>query len=57
MATGIKTKDALHIACAILANSDAFITTDDKILRRYKKSDIKICKPITFFDIYGREII
>lgn len=57
MALGIKTKDALHIACAVIAKCDVFITTDDGILRRYNNDDIKICTPITFFEIYQGGII
>jgi predicted nucleic acid-binding protein len=53
----IAAKDALHIACAVIAKCDAFITTDDGILKRYKRDDIDICTPITFFNIYGKEII
>jgi len=28
---GIKSKDALHIACAVESNCDYFLTTDDKV--------------------------
>ncbi|MBN1138866.1 MAG: hypothetical protein JXM73_19935 [Anaerolineae bacterium] len=31
---GISSKDALHIACAIEAKVDYFITTDDLLIRR-----------------------
>jgi hypothetical protein len=33
-ALGIKSFDALHIACAETAEADVFLTTDDKLLRR-----------------------
>jgi predicted nucleic acid-binding protein len=46
---GVKTKDALHIACAIEDGCDYFITTD-KPLVKYLSSDILICNPITFLD-------
>ncbi|MEW6355006.1 MAG: PIN domain protein [Planctomycetota bacterium] len=29
---GVKSKDALHVACAIVAGCDYFVTTDDLIL-------------------------
>jgi len=29
---GLKTKNALHIACAIYAKADCFVTTDNKVL-------------------------
>jgi len=33
---GIKPFDALHVACAIIANADLFITTDDTLLRKLR---------------------
>ena len=32
MKTGIKAKDACHVACAISASCDYFLTTDDRLL-------------------------
>lgn len=46
---GVKTKDALHIACAVYSNSEYFITTDKKLLN-LKLNDIKICSPIEFIN-------
>lgn len=48
--SGIKEMDALHIASAILAKSDYFITTDDKILK-YNDYRIKILSPCDFIKI------
>ncbi len=31
---GIKTKDALHVACAITGGADYFLSTDDKLLKK-----------------------
>ena len=31
---GIRTKDALHAACAIVAKAEYFLTTDDKLLNK-----------------------
>lgn len=31
---GVKPKDALHVACAIAADADYFVTTDDKLLKK-----------------------
>ena len=46
---GIKSKDALHIACAIEMQCDYFITTDDKILNRMKNThEIAVVDPTTF---------
>ena len=44
---GLKTLDALHIACAIYAKCDAFITTDKGILNKII-DDIRIFNPIDF---------
>jgi predicted nucleic acid-binding protein len=33
---GMRTKDALHIACAVYSKADYFITTDDKLLRQHR---------------------
>jgi len=39
----------LHIACAIIANCEYYLTTDDKILNKSSKiADIKITDPIGF---------
>ena len=43
----IKKKDALHIACAIKAECEYFITTDGKILNK-TISEIKIVNPLDF---------
>ena len=47
MDSGIKAKDSLHIACAILSSCDYFITTDDKLLK-YKTDKIKLTDPVQF---------
>lgn len=44
---GIKTKDALHIACAIASEADYFLTTDMGILKK-DINGIKIVNPIDF---------
>ena len=47
MTLGIKDKDALHIACAIKADCDYFLTTDKKVLNK-NVPNIKIINPIDF---------
>jgi len=47
MQKGIKKKDALHLACAIKANCDYFLTTDKKLLNK-SFSDIELINPIDF---------
>lgn len=50
---GIKPKDALHIACAVVADCKYFITTDNKILNKGIKGikDIKLIDPIGFIKL------
>ena len=44
----IENKDAIHIACAIEANCDFFITTDDNLEKKFKGNEITICNPVDF---------
>jgi predicted nucleic acid-binding protein len=46
-ALGIRTKDALHISCAIESKADYLITTDDRLLNK-NVAGIKIINPIDF---------
>ncbi len=46
---GLKSKDALHIACAVEAKADYFITTDKTILNKLGKNlQISIISPVNF---------
>jgi predicted nucleic acid-binding protein len=47
METGIKYKDACHVSCAILADCDYFITTDNRLLK-YKTDKLILMNPIDF---------
>ena len=47
MKFGVKEKDSLHIACAILSGCEYFITTDRKLLNK-PITKIKIINPIDF---------
>lgn len=47
MKTGVKMKDAYHVACAVCASCDCFLTTDDRLLR-YRTDEIQIINPIDF---------
>ena len=47
MNTGVKEKDALHIASAIYAKCEYFISTDIRLLK-YKTDEIKLVTPIEF---------
>ena len=47
MNTGIKYKDACHVACSLLGQCSYFITTDNRLLK-YKNSNLKLINPIDF---------
>jgi predicted nucleic acid-binding protein len=48
----LRPKDALHIACAIDAGCDYFITTDDKITNKKTLIDeIEIVNPVNLINI------
>jgi predicted nucleic acid-binding protein len=47
MQKGLKNKDALHIACAVVAKCDYFITTDNDILHK-QYDTIIVINPIDF---------
>ena len=48
METGIKYKDAIHIAAAIYAECDVFLSTDIRALK-YKTDEIRLMNPVEFF--------
>ena len=45
--TGIKAMDAHHVACAILSESDYFLTTDDRLLK-YSTDKLHLMDPTEF---------
>ena len=47
MSAGIKEKDAYHVACAVMADCDYFITTDDRLLK-YQSERINLVTPGEF---------
>lgn len=54
---GVKTADAHHVACAILAKSNYFLTTDDRLLK-YKTDNLKLLNPTEFireWEVYLNE--
>jgi predicted nucleic acid-binding protein len=48
--TGIKEMDASHIACAIIAGCEYFITTDKRLLK-YQSDKIKLLNPVDFVTV------
>ncbi len=51
MNLGLKQKDAAHIACAVSANADYFLTTDKGILNK-QITEIQVVNPIEFVRRY-----
>ena len=47
--TGVKHKDAIHITCAMLAEADYLISTDDRLLK-YQTERIHLVTPIEFLN-------
>ncbi len=47
MKSGVKEKDAYHVASAIYAECDYFISTDNRLLK-YKSDKIKIVSPVEY---------
>lgn len=45
--TGIKWKDAAHLACAIYADCDYFLSTDKRLLK-YQSQEILLLNPLNF---------
>lgn len=50
ISTGIKPKDAYHIASAVLAECDYFLSTDDRLLK-YRTNEIILLNPVEFIKI------
>ena len=51
--TGLKAYDSLHLASAIYAGCDYFLTTDNKVLKK-KSDNIIITDPVTFINQWLR---
>ena len=54
MRTGIKYADACHVACAILAGCESFITTDKRLLK-YQTDEIRMLNPVNFVSEWEEE--
>ena len=52
MKTGVKLADACHVAAAIVAKCDYFLTTDKRLLK-YKTVKINITDPLNFLRMIG----
>lgn len=48
---GIKPRDALHVACALAAGADYFLTCDDKLINKVLSiRGLKILNPVRFIE-------
>lgn len=46
---GLQKMDSLHIACAIFAKADYFLTTDDKVIKKANAiTELEITDPVNF---------
>ena len=53
---GIKSKDALHIACAVELNCKYFITTDRHLIKKISKFEkIEVMNPVDFINVLEGE--
>jgi len=46
---GVRAKDALHIACAVIGGCDCFLTTDDELIRKMAGFEgVRVINPAEF---------
>jgi predicted nucleic acid-binding protein len=52
MNSGIKSKDALHVACSIASKCDYFLTTDTRLINKLRNlEEIAVINPLSFISI------
>ena len=52
MNLGVKSKDALHVACSIAARCDYFLTTDIRLINKTRDlEEIAVMNPLSFISI------
>lgn len=51
-ATGIKPRDAIHLACALKGGANYFLTCDDKLIKKTSelKINLKVINPLRFIE-------
>lgn len=50
--TGVKSADAIHTACAMIAECDYMLSTDDRLLK-YKPDKMRLVNPVEFIQRIG----
>jgi len=53
--SGVRSKDALHLACSIAAKCNYFITTDRELIKKSKIKDVAVISPIDFVFLMEEE--
>lgn len=48
IASGVKMKDAFHIACALEAGCKYFLSTDERLLKKFRSDEMLLLNPINF---------
>ena len=49
---GVKSKDSLHIACAVASKCDYFLTTDVKLINKLRNfQELAVINPLSFISI------
>lgn len=49
---GVKSKDALHVACAVASKCDYFLTTDKRLINKLKNfEEIVVINPLDFISL------
>jgi predicted nucleic acid-binding protein len=52
MDLGVKSKDALHVACAVASKCDYFLTTDKRLINKLKNfEEIVVINPLDFISL------
>ncbi len=48
MSCGVKMKDAYHVACALEAECKYFLSTDDRLIKKYNSERMLLLNPVDF---------
>ena len=52
MNLGVKSKDALHVSCAVASKCDYFLTTDKRLISKLKNfEEITVINPLNFISL------
>ena len=54
IASGVKMKDAFHVACALEAGCKYFLSTDDRLLKKFRSDEMLLLNPVDFIMLEGK---